>query len=77
MGIEDQATRLRELVRQARQTRTIAVASGKGGVGKSNVALNLSILLSSAGNRVALVDADLALANLIEPATAIAIERNG
>ena len=64
MGLDDQASRLRELVRQARRTRTIAVASGKGGVGKTNVALGLSILLSASGNRVALVDADLALANL-------------
>lgn len=51
-------------MRRARNTRTIAVASGKGGVGKSNIALNLSILLSAAGNRVALVDADIGLANL-------------
>ncbi len=64
MKTEDQATRLRELMRRARQTRTIAVVSGKGGVGKSNIALNLSILMSAAGNRVALIDADLALANL-------------
>jgi flagellar biosynthesis protein FlhG len=64
MSAEDQASRLRELMRASRGTRTIAVTSGKGGVGKSNVALNLSILLSAAGNRVALVDADLALANL-------------
>jgi len=47
-----------------RQTRTIAVCSGKGGVGKSNVALNLAILLSGAGHRVALVDADMGMANL-------------
>ena len=64
MRTEDQASRLRQLMRQASQTRSIAIASGKGGVGKSNVALNLSILLSAAGNRVALVDADLGLANL-------------
>ena len=64
MPPNDQASKLRQLVREAKQTRTIAVASGKGGVGKSNIALNLSILLSAAGNRVALVDADLALANL-------------
>ncbi len=49
---------------ETRQTQTIAVTSGKGGVGKSNIALNLSILLSASGRRVALVDADLALANL-------------
>jgi flagellar biosynthesis protein FlhG len=51
-------------MKQAGQTLTIAVASGKGGVGKSNIALNLAILLSAGGGRVALVDADLGLANL-------------
>src|SRR4030042_1515165 len=64
MPHEDQAGRLRRLMQQAHRTRTIAVTSGKGGVGKSNVALNLAILLSAAGNRVALVDADLGLANI-------------
>ena len=64
MTHEDQAAKLRELVRRAKRTRTIAIASGKGGVGKSNIAVNLAILLSAAGNKVALVDADLALANL-------------
>ena len=64
MQVEDQASRLRQLMNRSRQARTIAVTSGKGGVGKSNIALNLSILLSAAGNRVALVDADLGLANL-------------
>ncbi len=61
---QDQASKLRRMMHKARSARTIAVASGKGGVGKSNIALNLSILLSAAGNRVALVDADLGLANL-------------
>jgi len=64
MGTEDQASRLRELVARAQSTRTIAVASGKGGVGKSNLALNLAVLLSAVGSRVALVDADWGLANL-------------
>jgi flagellar biosynthesis protein FlhG len=64
MGVEDQASRLRRLMQQARGARTIAVTSGKGGVGKSNVALNLAILLSAGGSRVALVDADMALANI-------------
>lgn len=61
---EDQASRLRELMQQARKTMTLAVASGKGGVGKSNVALNVALLLAGAGCRVSLVDADLGLANL-------------
>jgi flagellar biosynthesis protein FlhG len=46
------------------RARTIAITSGKGGIGKSNVALNTAILLSAAGQRVALVDADLGTANL-------------
>lgn len=41
----------------------IAITSGKGGVGKSNIAVNLAIQLSSAGRRVVLMDADLGLAN--------------
>jgi len=42
----------------------IAIASGKGGVGKTSVALNLSMALSQAGRKVCLLDADLGLANI-------------
>lgn len=42
----------------------IAVTSGKGGVGKTNVAVNLSVSLARAGQRVMLFDADLGLANI-------------
>ena len=41
------------------RTRVLAVASGKGGVGKSSVTTNLSIALANRGNRVAAVDADV------------------
>jgi flagellar biosynthesis protein FlhG len=41
----------------------IAVTSGKGGVGKSNIAINLAIQFASAGREVVLLDADLGLAN--------------
>ena len=43
---------------------TIAIASGKGGVGKSNLAANVAVALGEKGARVLLVDADLAQANL-------------
>jgi flagellar biosynthesis protein FlhG len=42
---------------------TLAIMSGKGGVGKSNVAVNLSICLAELGLRVALADLDMGLAN--------------
>jgi len=42
----------------------VAIASGKGGVGKTSVALNLSIALQKLGFKVCLLDADLGLANV-------------
>jgi len=44
--------------------RVIAVASGKGGVGKTNISVNLGVSLSKLGNRVLLMDADMGLANV-------------
>ena len=44
--------------------RIVAVAGGKGGVGKSTVAANLALAVGRLGHRVALVDADLGAANL-------------
>lgn len=45
-------------------TRVIAVTSGKGGVGKTNVSVNLALALQDAGQQVLLMDADLGLANI-------------
>lgn len=45
-------------------TLSIAVLSGKGGVGKSNLTLNLGYVLNALGNKVLLVDCDMGLANL-------------
>ncbi|MGI6486867.1 MAG: MinD/ParA family protein [Syntrophothermaceae bacterium] len=47
-----------------KHTRVIAVTSGKGGVGKTNIALNLSLALAANGVRVILMDADMGLANI-------------
>ena len=46
------------------RARVLTLASGKGGVGKTNLAVNLAIALAGAGRRVRLVDADLGLANV-------------
>jgi flagellar biosynthesis protein FlhG len=44
--------------------RVISVASGKGGVGKTNVVANLAVALRRHGKKVIVLDADLALANI-------------
>lgn len=65
--MSDQAERLRELVREVELApsgcRVVAVTGGKGGTGKSNIAVNLSIGLAERGLRTLLVDLDLGLAN--------------
>jgi flagellar biosynthesis protein FlhG len=44
--------------------RVLAIASGKGGVGKTNVTANLALALARRGQRVCVLDADLGLANI-------------
>ena len=53
-----------EKILNPNSTLSISILSGKGGVGKSNIALNLGYALNKSGNRVLLVDCDLGLANL-------------
>ena len=63
----DQATSLRKMVSENEEkpsARVITVTSGKGGVGKSSISLNLAICLSRMGQRVVLLDADFGLANI-------------
>ncbi len=65
----DQAANLRRLVLEKgdlseKKTRTLAITSGKGGVGKTSVAVSLSIALAQEGASVTLLDADLGLANI-------------
>jgi len=47
-----------------RRANIIAVTSGKGGVGKSTIAVNLGILFAKRGKKVCLVDGDYGLANI-------------
>jgi flagellar biosynthesis protein FlhG len=49
--------------RPGRHARLLAIASGKGGVGKTNLAVNLAIAIAALGPRVTLLDADLGTAN--------------
>ncbi len=68
-ALADQARRAFEfgdsvLVSPRKTARTIAVTSGKGGVGKTNFSTNLALLLAKTGQRVIVLDADLGLANL-------------
>jgi len=46
------------------RTRVVAVSSGKGGVGKTNVVANWAVALGRSGKRVLVLDADLGLGNL-------------
>ena len=56
---------LKRIVRDLHsRARVIAIVSGKGGVGKTSVAVNVAIALAASGQRVLLVDADLGLANV-------------
>ncbi|MEM9558739.1 MAG: P-loop NTPase [Planctomycetota bacterium] len=72
----DQADGLRDLVRREQagdasaegprarpRPVVIAIASGKGGVGKTTLAVNLAVALAETGRRIALLDADLGTAN--------------
>lgn len=59
----DQASGLRK-INQSKMIKVIAVTGGKGGVGKTNVSLNLAANLAQQGKRTLILDADLGLANV-------------
>lgn len=51
-------------VQEKKFVKTIAIASGKGGVGKTNVAANLAIAMNKLGKKVMLMDSDFGLSNI-------------
>ncbi len=63
MAVFDEQPMLRHLP-DRHPVRVVAVSSGKGGVGKTHVTVNLGLALAASGQRVMLMDADLGLANI-------------
>jgi len=65
--ISSQASKLFDITRKKKlksKTKIIAITSGKGGVGKSTICANMAYLLAKNGKNIAVLDADIGLANM-------------
>ncbi len=64
MGLDQQATLLKHREGEGARTRYLAIASGKGGVGKTLLTINVGKCLSESGSKVLIIDADFGLSNV-------------
>jgi ATPases involved in chromosome partitioning len=62
--IEGQLSHLKRAIEKGSNTRYIAVASGKGGVGKTLISINLAMIIGNTGKRVLIIDGDFGLSNV-------------
>ncbi|MHC4762236.1 MAG: MinD/ParA family protein [Planctomycetota bacterium] len=64
-SMKNELLQLREMMAGcSRPAKVLAITSGKGGVGKTNISANLAICLAASGKKILLLDADFSLANL-------------
>lgn len=62
--MEGQLSHLKRAIERGSNTRYIAISSGKGGVGKTLISINLAMIIGNTGKRVLIIDGDFGLSNV-------------